>query len=104
MSAKRSLPLLELSPSWRRLEGRPRADVLCFVCPCCEKTHSIMVPTEAPSIYENGCVWKRDRLSYDKLNITPSINCDVPLHWPDGTVTQSDCKFHGWIRNGQVEW
>lgn len=70
---------------------------LFFICPACEKHHSIRV-----SISEEGKgndkwgspIWKRTGDSVDNLSIHPSINCSVG----------GSCKFHGWIKNGIVTW
>lgn len=38
----------------------------------------------------------------DDLTLTPSINCDIPWKDADGIEHESSCKFHGFIKNGDV--
>lgn len=85
------IPLKELEPSWS-VDG-----CLIFECPSCgpEASCFLGVPTQVP-LREGGPVWgwngKRD---FDKVTLNPSINYDLP---------GSTCKFHGWVREGVVEW
>ncbi len=89
-------------------DGKTEPDVLWFVCPVCPSGHGIAVSWEAPSLYRGGAVWKKSGSTLDDITIEPSINCDVPHqgHDEDGKpkVYPSLCKFHGWVKNGQVTW
>lgn len=38
----------------------------------------------------------------DDLTLSPSINCDIPWKDKDGVEHPSSCRFHGYIRNGEV--
>jgi len=86
--------------SLEKLEGEmirynERSDkVLRFVCPKCDSGHSILVNFELPPIYDSGAVWNKSG-DISNLSVTPSINCDFP---------DSSCKFHGWIKDGNVTW
>lgn len=84
-----------------------------FTCPSCEKDnrrHSICVTWEPPSLFASGAVWKLEgSADVETLTVSPSINCDVPIVVVDPDTgkketVESDCKFHGFIRNGEVTW
>lgn len=91
------IKLSELEGEIWNIAGRPQmGDVLFFVCPLCPKQHGIAVSWEKPSIVDSGAVWKKvSGTTIDDLTLSPSINCDVE---------KSDCKFHGWIKDGHVEF
>lgn len=38
----------------------------------------------------------------DDLTLSPSINCDIPWKDKDGVEHPSTCKFHGYVKNGEV--
>lgn len=68
---------------------------LWFTCPIC-KNHSIAVSWKLPSYHQNGTyLWRKTGTSVDDISLEPSINLDL-----DG----STCKFHGWVKNGEVTW
>jgi len=84
-----------------------------FDCPSCAKDnrrHSICVTWEQPSLFKSGAVWKLEGAAdVVTLTVSPSINCDVPTEYVDEDtgkreIIESDCKFHGFIRNGEVTW
>jgi hypothetical protein len=36
------------------------------------------------------------------FTLMPSVNCDVPHKDAAGVEHPSSCKFHGWVKNGDV--
>jgi hypothetical protein len=94
--------LRELQGEIITLAGQPEGqrEALFFVCPICPDGHGIIVQWQGQSIYPSGVIWQRTGSTLDDLTFSPSINCDVV--YPDGHL--SECKFHGWVRNGGVEW
>lgn len=40
--------------------------------------------------------------SIDDLTLAPSINCDIPWKDEAGVEHPSSCKFHGFVKNGDV--
>jgi hypothetical protein len=87
-------------------QGRPnKGDILLFQCPLCPSGHMIAVPWMPPAIHTSGCVWQKTGSTIEDITISPSINCDVPGKDPEtGEAIPSDCKFHGWVKNGKVSW
>jgi|SRR6185503_20080274 len=74
---------------------------LFFVCPICPDGHGIIVQWQGRSIYPSGVIWRRVAGSTPAdVTFEPSINCDVTQK----SGAPSDCKFHGWVRGGHVEW
>lgn len=95
--------LSKLAGEFTHLAERPDK-VLIFVCPACspgnnEKGepigHSIMVCFAEPSLFSSGAVWTKTSESIETVTVSPSINCAVP---------SSKCTFHGWIKDGEVQW
>ncbi len=78
-------PLKDLDP--KLTEHRLR-----FSCPACPKPHMILIDLDKPGTLNGGVFWIRTGDTVENLTTNPSI---------DGTP---DCKFHGWIRKGQVSW
>lgn len=38
----------------------------------------------------------------DDLTLSPSVDCDIPWKDASGVLHPSDCKFHGFVRNGDA--
>lgn len=66
-----------------------------FDCPCCvDRPHSI-VASWAGSLFEDAAAWRLEsEPDLDVLTLSPSIDCTA-----SGT-----CTFHGFVRNGMVQW
>lgn len=108
--------LVDLKPSWvylcddgisvRGIIGKPDPEWLhgkivgvSFSCPLCPSGHRIAIPfeecpLEAGWLSGKGVRWKRSGDTLENLTAHPSINCDHG----------GSCKFHGWIKNGEVTW
>lgn len=97
-----SRPLSELNGAMLRYNDRAD-EMLLFTCPACASGHSILVCFQPPSIYDSGAVWKLSGMM-PNITVTPSIDCSVPWTDEKGITHPPSCKFHGWVRNGVVEW
>ncbi len=83
------------------MKKRPQGDdILYFRCPVCEPSHGIMISWEAPSIVEDGSIWKKTGDSVDNITIKPSIDCSRPSK----KNNHKPCKFHGHVTDGFVTW
>lgn len=101
----RACALLDLDPTYVKGSG-PRtvqtkgvefaqAEGIQFDCPACPTSHCIMVFWKPNQDWDGGHNWSvAGGPGFDNLTLSPSI---------DGTVG-GGCKFHGWVRNGQVTW
>jgi hypothetical protein len=52
----------------------------------------------APTAFDKNPRWTMSGSSLDDLTLSPSVNCDIqgPNREP------SFCKYHGWVKNGDV--
>jgi|GEM_PF-4948900 len=86
-----SRPLKDLDPLWTD-EG------LMFSCPACDDGHAIMPQFWGEPIYPSRAYWRLTSGlkggGFENVTVEPSINC----------TTGGACKFHGWVRNGEVIW
>ena len=96
--------LTGLQGEFVQIDKRPERDCLMFECPACDNGHMIMISWNPPSLFKSGAIWKKTGTTLEDVTISPSINCDVPWENSKGNMQESNCKFHGWVRNGQVEW
>jgi hypothetical protein len=86
-----SNPLADLDPDFGPIDG---AKALMFDCPACDRSHSIAVTFEPPSLFPSGALWKCTDDNPDTFTVTPSINCDHG----------HGCTFHGFVTKGVVTW
>jgi hypothetical protein len=99
-----------MEKSLRELKGQfvkfaERADnVLMFDCPVCERGHSIAVSFTAPSLFGSGAIWSKSSDDIATVTVSPIIDCTGALKLADGREIKSQCKFHGWVRDGKVQW
>ena len=96
--------LIELNPNWVgaggegvSLHGKPMPErtgvAVSFDCPCGCDTRAVIeftVAIDGGAWSDKG--WARTGDTFDTLTLSPSILRAEP----DG------CKWHGWIRNGEV--
>lgn len=95
--------LIDCGGEFIRLADQPPGaeEALFFICPLCPGGHGIIVQWQGRSIYKSGVIWQKAGTTLTDITIAPSINCDVP---DPESGTPSSCKFHGWVRNGVVQW
>ena len=98
-----SKPLVELNANLLRWDGRKPgdehgpADALYFRCPHHEACSHVIPFTPdmggnviAKSPQRNGAHWQRKGDTVETMTLTPSV--------------RSSCGFHGWVKNGAVEF
>jgi hypothetical protein len=100
------------------------AQAVMFQCPSCGAGKSVAKKTAAgssaahttsksasrirsarrprPPEYDDNPRWEMTGSSLDDLTLMPSVNCDVPWKDDAGVEHPSSCKFHGWVKNGDV--
>lgn len=110
--------------SFRRQESIVGAQGVMFQCPKCGEgkergfedgrghikgAHYIQVcfanPQGAPVasvVFDKNARWQMEGTSLDDLTLSPSINCDIAWRDDKGVEHESSCKFHGFVKNGDV--
>lgn len=67
---------------------------LRFNCPACSPTHWVIIAIHPDGKMDDAPVWECKGDTVENLTLNPSL---------DGTQS-GHCKFHGWIKNGEVTW
>lgn len=92
------------------IRGQP---CLYFVCPSCKSkglhAHGIIVGWTAPSFFKSGAIWQKSGDTIQDVTISPSIDLTGSSEIEDSETGKmktipSTCSFHGFVRNGWVEW
>jgi len=86
------LVITMMEKSLRELNAVLKPFSLRFDCPICTDPHVIRIRFHGVIDQRPGeTLWERIGSDVDSVTVNPSI---------DGT--QSECLFHGWVRNGIV--
>lgn len=99
--------------SLKELNGEIKGNYLRFDCPACGFNHSIRIrigikgsDSQVPSRIGEEYIWavkNTDMPHLDNLTLYPDILTRRMSLSPSINCTP-DCKFHGWVENGNVKW
>jgi hypothetical protein len=125
VTAARRTRLVDCNPRWvtGRYAGQPD-DVPCgihFDCPEAHEGCSHAIPfaprldgSPATSWYTSGAIWQRSGDTFETLTLSPSIRRNPTYASREAAIAAGAlpelledshfCAFHGFIRDGQIEF
>jgi len=119
MSARRTR-LVDCDPRWVVVAGGPHCGI-SFDCPEGHEGCRHIIPftpaldgSPAVGWQSNGCMWQRTGDTFETLTLSPSIRRE-PVYasvnaalaagcLPEHVTPTLLCAFHGFIRDGQIEF
>lgn len=122
--SERKTKLVDCNPKWRTWSGRDGSDVVDAIMFDCPEGHAdchhIIPFTPAldgstrSSPQSNGAQWDRTGDAFEALTLSPSIR-RIPRHAsleaaiaagciPEYVTESVLCAFHGFIKNGAIEF